>query len=184
MKMGWEGKIEIKKVVIIILSNNFYWTIVRLHIGSVALLHRGHPEIKCPSLSLFQLFQLFPFSYRAGKHFRIHGICCWEGEKFSLFKVQNHRIAQFGRELGENHFVSSEFRWDYLAPRPNLKNLQWEKLYHVPGEQIKLEEISSFPQLWNVGVNTLRKAVWEKFFLSYLVTFYIQTRQQATRKFV
>lgn len=118
MKMGWEGRIEIKKVVIIILSNNFYWTIVRLHIGSVALLHRGHPEIKCPSLSLFQLFQLFPFSYRAGKHFRIHGICCWEGEKFSLFKVQNHRIAQFGRELGENHFVSSEFRWHYLAPWP------------------------------------------------------------------
>lgn len=146
----------IKKVVIIILSNNFQWTIVRLHIGSVALLYRGHPEITCPSLSLFQLFQLFPFSYRPGKHFSVCGICCSEGEIFSLFKVQNHRVAQFGKELGGNHLVSNEFRWNYLAPWPILSwKLPVRGTLPCPGEETKHEELFSFPQLWNVGVNPL-----------------------------
>lgn len=54
--------------------------------------HGGHPEITSFPVTI-SIVLFFPFSYRAGKNFRIHGIFCSEGHKFFLFKVQNHRIA-------------------------------------------------------------------------------------------
>lgn len=95
-------------------------------------------------------------------------------EKF-LLKIWSHRIAQVGRDLVGTLMWEREFRWDHL---------QWWELYHVPGEELKHEELSSFCQLWSVGVNTLS---WKSCLTEappFLLTFYIQTRQQTKKKFV